>query len=303
MRLPPLDTLSAFDAAFAHRSFTRAGAVLYLTHGALSRRVSQLERDLGVSLFRRVARGLEPTPAGVRFHRAVRHALTEIGAAATALREEAQGGSRGTVRVSVLPSFGARWLLPRLAGFEAEHPEVDVELVADNRIVDLVREPFDLAIRYGEGHWPGVRSRLLLREDVFPVCAPSLATRFGNDGLQALANSTLLHDGERWRWQHWLRAASLDENLGTAGPMFNDYNLLVEAAANGLGIGFGRGALVAGDIASGRLVAPFPLRVTSDWSYHLVWTGSVLRPPVQALAEWIFGVAGAAEADLSAAKP
>lgn len=132
MRLPPLDALRAFDAAYTHGSFTRAGDALHLTHGAVSRQVARLERDLGLALFRRVARGLEPTSAGSRFQQVVARSLAELGLAAAALREEARGGLRGTVRVSVLPSFGVRWLLPRLPGFHAAHPNLDVDLVADN---------------------------------------------------------------------------------------------------------------------------------------------------------------------------
>jgi LysR family glycine cleavage system transcriptional activator len=286
MRPLPLDTLRAFDAAFRAGSFTRAGEILHLTHGAVSRQVAQLEQSVGVSLFRRVARGLRPTPAGERLHKVVRRSLRDLEIVSAELRAEA--GDPGRVRVSVLPSFGARWLLPRMPQFAAAYPGIEIELVAENRLVDLSQEGFDLGVRYGEGHWPGLTSRLLMAEQVFPVCSPALAERFG-DGADPgrLQAATLLHDGERPRWGDWLRAAGLDENIGRAGLTFNDYNLLVEAALSGLGVGFGRSALILRELESGRLIAPFPLKVPSDWSYYLIAPEGEMRPAAATFAAWL----------------
>ncbi len=293
MRLPPLDALRAFDAAFTHRSFTRAGEALHVTHGAISRQVAQIERHLGMPLFRRVARGLDPTAAGIRFHVVVRRALNDIAQASDLLRAEAGGSAGGVVRVSTMPSFGARWLIPRLGAFRTAHPAVEIEIVADNQIVDLARDGFDLGIRYGKGQWDGAEARLLLSEQLFPVCAPSFLTGVAADH-ELVRSSPLLHDGERSRWRRWLRAAGLPEELSVTGSVFNDYNLLVEAAANGLGLALGRSALISPELDTGRLVAPFPQEVASEWAYYLVAPAWIDRPAVRTFAEWLLVTAACA---------
>src|SRR3954451_14319842 len=173
-RLPPLNALRAFEAAARRGGFAKAAGELAATPAAVSQQVRLLEAELGVGLFRRLPRGLELTPAG-------RSALPELGAAFARLARavEDMRGERlgGPLAVSVLPSLAHRWLLPRLPALAAAHPEIDLTVHAEARAVDLAREAVDLDIRYGKAHYPGLHARLLLTEEVFPVCAPTPRAR------------------------------------------------------------------------------------------------------------------------------
>ena len=191
-RLPPLGSLRAFEAAARHESFAKAADELAVTPAAVSQQIRLLEADLGVSLFRRLPRGLVLTQAG-------RSALPELGKAFAHLAravEGVRGGSLvGPLVVSVIPSFAGRWLVPRLGGFVAAYPEIEITVRAELRNVDFAREDVDLGIRYGKGIYPGLETRLLLTEEVFPVCAPALlAGERPLRRLDDLRHHTLLHD-------------------------------------------------------------------------------------------------------------
>ena len=286
LRPPPMDTLEAFDAAARLGSFSAAAAALNLTPGAVSRKMAALEGDLGVALFARGARGVELTPAGRRRRAAAAEVLSLVLGAARELRRRdrlAAGG--GAVRVSVTPSFGARWLLPRLSRFRAAHPRVEVVPVAENRVVDLAREGFDLAVRYTAGSAPeGVEMRPWLREELVPVAAPALLE--GRERtLDGLAGLAFLHDTADAFWRHWLSAAGRPELLPDSGTAFNDYNLAVSAAVSGLGVLVGRTALVAEELRNGRLLEAVPLRVPSPRAYHLARSATG-RPTPAAAALW-----------------
>lgn len=291
LRPPPMDTLEAFDAAARLGSFSAAAAALHLTPGAVSRQMATLEADLGVALFARGARGVELTPAGRRLHLAAGEALALLLGATRELRRG--GGEGGVVRVSVTPSFGARWLLPRLPRFRAAHPGIEVVLVAETRLVDLAREGFDLCVRYTAGpHPPGVEALPWLREELVPVAAPGLlAGRPG--GCEGLAGLPFLHDTSDAFWRHWLAAAGRPELLPQQGTVFNDYNLAVGAAVSGLGVLLGRTALIAEELADGRLVEAVAMRVPSPRAYHLLRAAGVApRPAAVRLWEWLRGAGG-----------
>lgn len=266
-----MDTLEAFDAAARLGSFSAAAAALNLTPGAVSRQMAALEADLGVALFARGARGVELTPAGRRLHAAAAEALSLVLGAARELRRRNGGASAGSVRISVTPSFGARWLLPRLARFRAAHPSVEVVPVAETRVVDLAREGFDLAVRYTASGPapPGVELRAWLREELVPVAAPALLEGRART-QEGLAGLPFLHDTSDAFWQHWLTAVGQPELLPESGTVFNDYNLAVHAAVSGLGVLIGRTALIEEEFREGRLVEAVPLRVPSPRAYHLV---------------------------------
>lgn len=288
LRPPPMDTLEAFDAAARLGSFTAAAAALHLTPGAVSRQMAALEGDLGVALFARGARGVDLTPAGRRLHAAAAEALALVLGAARELRRRGGAPGGGVVRVSVTPSFGARWLLPRLPRFRAAHPRVEVAPVAEMRLVDLAREGFDLAVRYTAGPAPaGMEIRAWLREELVPVAAPALLAGRARtpDGLRGLP---FLHDTSDGFWRHWLAAAGRPELLPESGTVFNDYNLAVGAAVSGLGVLIGRTALVAEELRDGRLIEAVPLRVPSPRAYHLVRpSGGAGSPAAAALWDWL----------------
>jgi LysR family glycine cleavage system transcriptional activator len=285
-KLPPLNALRAFEAAARHLSFTRAAAELNVTQAAISHQVKALEARLGVVLFRRLNRALSLTAAGEGYLPAVRDAFDAIAAATDRLYADEAGGR---LTITTLHSFAGAWLLPRLLRFHVLHPEIDVLLDAADQIVDLTRAEVDLAIRYGNGNWPGLRSEQWMTEEIFPVCSPDLVA--GSAPLRApaeLRNQTLLHDDMRVNWRVWLEAAGVEGVDPDSGPGFTDSRLVLQAAIGGHGVALARSLLVADDLAAGRLVRPFDVAVPAGFAYYIVtapedWD----RPKVRAFREWL----------------
>src|SRR5512143_1506721 len=165
-RLPPMQALRAFEAAARERSLTRAAEALHLTHGAISHQIKALEADLGVRLVERAGRGIRLTDEGERFAARVRVAFAEL---AAAVNEMSARANPRQLRVSVVPSFAARWLLPRIGRFLAAHPDVDLDVRSNMANVDFARDDADAAIRFGFGDWTGVNVEHLLDDRYFPV--------------------------------------------------------------------------------------------------------------------------------------
>ena len=163
LRLPPMQALRAFEAAASELSLTRAAHSLHLTHGAISHQIKALEADLGVRLFARAGRGIRLTDEGERFAQRVRGALNEL---ANAVREIADRSNPRLLRISVTPSFAARWLLPRMARFAAAHPDIDLDVRASGVNVDFQRDDAEVAVRYGTGSWDGSGQRASARRTV-----------------------------------------------------------------------------------------------------------------------------------------
>lgn len=218
--LPPLNGLRAFEAAARHLSFTRAAEELNVTQTAISHRIRALEERLGVRLFRRLPRGLVLSEEAQLFLPPVRDAFDQIAAATERLSKEQTGG---VLTVSVLPSFAAKWLVPRLGRFRAAHPDIDLRITAALELVDFARDDVDVAIRCGRGHYPGLRVQRLFGETIYPVCSPLLL-----EGPQALrrpadlGHHTLLHDDDTSAWQLWLEHAGVegaDSNRGRSSAI------------------------------------------------------------------------------------
>ena len=291
-RLPPLGALRAFEAAARHESFAKAADELAVTPAAISQQVRLLEEDLGVSLFRRLPRGLVLTQAG-------RSALPELGKAFAHLAravEGVRGGSLvGPLAVSVIPSFAGRWLVPRLGGFVDAYPEIEITVRAEIRNVDFAHEDVDVGIRYGKGIYPGLDTRLLLTEEVTPVCAPSLLA--GEKPLRRpedLRHHRLLHDRQlssqepTLYWRNWLRDFGVDGWDFDRGPGFTDSLMMMTACERGLGVALGRGGLCADELATGRLVRPFALSRPADYAYYVVTPeGHAEAPRVRAFLGWL----------------
>jgi LysR family transcriptional regulator, glycine cleavage system transcriptional activator len=293
-RLPPLSSLRAFEAAARHLSFTRAAAELHVTQAAVSHQVKALEDWLGLKLFRRQNRNVFLTEAGQAYLPAVREAFDGLAEATRRLR---QRDGQGKLVVSVTLSFAAKWLMPRLGRFRRLHPEIEFMIDATDRIVDLGREEVDVALRYGAGSWPGLVARPLLKEELFPVCSPALAASLKRPA--DLAKHTLLHDEMRQDWRMWLLAAGVKGVDPTRGPTFTNSAMCVQAAIDGEGVVLGRSALVAADLAAGRLVRPFAVRLPTEYAYYVVHTPRAGElPRVKAFVEWL--LAEAAEAERSA---
>jgi LysR family glycine cleavage system transcriptional activator len=179
--------------------------------------------------------------------------------------------SSGTLTVNVLSSFAARWLVPRLGRFRELHPDIDVLIAPKDEFVDFQRENVDVGIRYGRGIYPGLRTDLLLEEEIFPVCSPAL--RDGSNPLADpidLINHTLLHDDGEAGWRQWLLAAHVGGVDTTRGPLFTDSSISLQAAIEGQGVALARGALAKADLESGKLVRLFDVALLADHAYFLV---------------------------------
>jgi LysR family glycine cleavage system transcriptional activator len=287
-RLPPLNALRCFDAAARHLSFTRAAEELNVTHSAVSHQIKALEEWLGVLLFRRVNRGLMLTEAGQAYLKPVRDAFERLGEATRRLRSK---GRSGPLIVSVIPSFAAKWLMPRLRRFRERHPDIDVRISAASHLVDFNKEDVDIAVRYGRGHWPDLRVDLLMRESMFPVCSPKLLQ--GSPPLKEPADlrfHSLLNDYD-WRidmWQLWFDAAGITDQVPNQALSFNYSNLMLQAAIDGLGVALTQNALAGDDLAAGRLVKPFDVSLSSEFAYYVVAPEMTAeRPKIAAFRNWL----------------
>lgn len=287
-RLPPLQTLRAFEAAARLLSMTRAAEELHLTHGAISRHIRTLEDDLGVALFLRLTRRIVLTQAGAEFHAVVARLLGELAGEAQRLRGD-DTGKQLTVSTSV--SFASKWLAPRLERLRRSCHPFDVHMDVTDTNVDLRLGHVDAAIRYGFGRYPNATAERILKETVTPVCSPGyLAECEGLAQPAGLFRTHLLHEvGMKADWAQWFALAGLDRKRLPRGPSYSHGSMAVEAAIRGEGVALARSTLVADDIAACRLVAPFPeLRLKAERGYDLVYRiGERDHPKVMALRNWL----------------
>lgn len=267
VRLPPMQALRAFEAAARERSLSRAADALSVTHGAISHQIKALEADLGVRLVERSGRGIRLTDEGERFASRVRAAFAEL---TTAVHEATSRANPRQLRVSVVPSFAARWLLPRIRNFLAGHPDVDLDVRSNEANVDFARDDADVAIRYGNGVWPGVTAEHLMDDWFFPVCSPGIANGRVPARPEDLANYTLLRTEDE-PWKPWFDAAGLDWPEPTRGPIFNDSSLGLQAAIEGQGVMLARSSLLANDVRNGVLVKLFDVVAPSPRKFWLVY--------------------------------
>jgi len=298
-KLPSLDFLRGFEAAGRRLSFTLAAEELFLTQSALSRQVKALEDALGVPLFERRHRALALTAAGTAFHRDVSAALEALAGAASRVRGEAR--APGLV-VSTSVSFASLWIIPRLSRFRARHPNVEVYVSADDRLVDLARGDVDLVIRYlPDARVPEGAVRLF-GERMLPVVSPALLAGGGPPLARPadLAHHVLLHlddpDGRMpWlNWAAWLSANGAPDLRPAGSLRFRIYDQVVQAAVGGQGIALGRIPILAEHLRDGRLVAPFARRYDSARGYYvIVAPQSAERPDVVAFVDFLVTEAGA----------
>ena len=282
-RLPPMQALRAFEAVARTGSLTKAAEGLHLTHGAISHQLKGLEDDLGVRLTERAGRGIRLTDEGTRFAKRVRVALSEL---SDAVRELTEQSNPRQFRVSVMPSFAARWLLPRIGRFLAAHPDIDLDVRATSQLVDFRRDDADAGIRYGFGNYAGVTTEHLMDDIYFPVCSHKIAG--GIPKRPADLSRYLLLRSDAEVWQKWFRAAGLDWPEPTRGPIFNDDSYLLQAAIEGQGIALARSSLIGNDLVNGVLVRPFGIEVPSPWRYYLVYPPALANSPkLAAFRRWL----------------
>ena len=301
--LPPLNALKAFEASARHLSFTKAAAELNVTPAAVGHQVKALEALLQVRLFRRLTRALRLTDAGQAALPAISEAFDLLARGVEELRADRDSG---VLTVSVGPSFGALWLVPRLERFRARHPEIEIRLDGTERRVDVPRGEADVALRYGPGGYKGVRVDRLFGPLNTPVCSPAL--RDGQPPLRRpedLRHHNLLHI--EWKeaepsWRLWLLAAGLDDIDPSRGPQFTEEAMAVRAALDGQGVALVSDILVADELAAGRLVRPFDPSLSRPltFSYYLLSPeDGDERPKIAAFRDWLLEEARASRPEVA----
>lgn len=286
-RLPPLQTLRAFEAAARHLSMSKAAEELHVTHGAISRHIKTLEDDLGVPLFLRMTRKIVLTQRGAEFSMAVARTLGELTREAERIRLP---GSEGRLHISTSVSFASKWLAPRLHRMRALHPELDIHLDVTDINVDLNDGQVDAAIRYGVGRYRGAVAERILQETVTPVCSPTYLRKVGGlTSPEDLTRCNLLHEDRMLaNWEQWFTKAGVIWKP-RRGAKFSHGSMAIEAAIADEGVTLGRSTLIMDDIAAGRLVAPFPgIQLKTERGYDLVCSAERSQQPnVVALREWL----------------
>jgi LysR family glycine cleavage system transcriptional activator len=289
-RLPVLNALKSFEAAARHESFTRAAAELCVTQGAVSHQVKALEQELGVKLFNRERQRLAITTAGREYLNVVRDAFDRIAIGTERLVQRQTGGA---LTISTSPDFAAKWLVHRIGRFSEAHPDVALNVSAAMHHVDFAREEVDLAVRHGDGNWPGLHVERLSAEQLFPVCSPKLLR-----GRQRLAKPAdllkfpLLHLETRQYWPKWLDAAGVTDPDVSQGPIMNRASMLIDAAIEGQGIALARTTLAAWDLLDGRLVRPFAEALRLSKTYWIVCPkATAMLPKNKSAREWLLAEA------------
>jgi LysR family transcriptional regulator, glycine cleavage system transcriptional activator len=300
-RTPSLDALRIFVVAARHLSFTEAACELNLTQSAVSHRIRGLEQELGVSLFKRMTRRLELTPRGRTLARKIDCWIGEID---RSIVELVQPDDEGPLKVTMLPSVASLWLIPRLPSIRSRHPDLDVQVIADPRLLDLRAEGIDVAIRFGRAPHPGYSVTRLMSDRVLPVCAPGMLERHGPiKSVEALLALPLLHDsatdgdGSDSDWRTWLDYLGRPDIDCHAGQRFSEAGMLINAAELGLGVALARASLVADKIASGALVCPLRLAAPTAFNYYLLGLPETVdRPKVAMFRSLLVAEAAATEA-------
>ncbi len=284
----PLNTLPAFRAVAEAQNLRAAAGVLHLTHSAVSQQIRSLEDQLGFALFERRGRRLILKPEGEALLRSVQAALAQLEEGVQAAAAAASGTAQ-RLRVTVLPSFAQRWLLPRIGRWHTLHPKLALEIDASQQVVDLQREGFHAALRYGSGPWPGLAAEQLFTPPVrkIVVGSPAAARRLAGASPDALAREPLLGDAKLWT--RWLQVAGVNLRVVPVA-VFNDAGLMLQAAEQNLGIALSRELLAADALADGRLAQLSPHTIFDEpaFTYHLVYPANLRDwPPLAALRDWL----------------
>ncbi|MNM67980.1 HTH-type transcriptional activator AmpR [compost metagenome] len=286
----PLNALRAFEAAARHLNFTRAALELCVSQAALSHQIRSLEDRLQVSLFHRLPRGVALTDEGAALYPALTESFDRI---AIALDRFTGGSFRDVLTVGVVGTFATGWLLPRLAGFEAAHPDIELRLQTHNNRIDLAGEGLDLAIRFGDGDWQGQECTAIVDAPFAPLCAPALARRLQQP--RDLGALPLLRSYRNDEWPRWLQAAGVT-GVEARGPVFDSSLALASAAASGAGVALLPLRMFEQELAEGRLLQPFTQTLTLGRYWLTRLRSRNEREPLRRFRLWLLAQEGLGDA-------
>lgn len=280
----PLSALRTYQALARCRSFTATARDQGLAQSAVSRHVAALEAQLGQTLVIRGHRQIQLTEAGQLYLETVHRVLDELDRGAARLGREAE---RPVVKILSMPSFAARWLVPRLARLQEARIEADIDLATSIWDSDFLKERYDIAIHYSDGAWPG--ARLLMQDSLVPVIAPRLLEGRSIRSIEDLAQFCWLHDSLRsTKWAQWLTAFNAEGLSGRRQMKLQDAEATLTAVIAGLGVGIGHAVLIENDVREGRLTQAWPGHVPLAAGYHLLQSKRAVRnPAAQSLIAWL----------------
>ncbi|MFJ4110110.1 LysR substrate-binding domain-containing protein [Pseudomonas sp. NPDC089758] len=289
--LPPLNGLRVFEVVARHLNFRLAADELGVTQAAVAQQIRGLEANLGIKLFERLPRGLSLTGAGQRYSVDIRSAFALIGSATQALRPDASH-----LTVSVTPTFAAKWLIPRLSSFAQAHPDIDLQVLATDRLSQFRPEGVDIAVRYGVPPFgPGLHTEPLLAQRVVAVASPALLAQLGKPvDLEHLQRYPLLHDAHNV-WPDFITEV-FHRPLppGAKHMRFNQTSLAIDAAVAGQGLALASEFFVHSDLHAGRLALAFDQVLELRQAFYLVWPRNAHQPPALAMVRaWLLAQARA----------
>lgn len=300
-RFPGIRALRALEAAGRHLNFTKAADELGLTPAAVSHQVKEFQEQLGVVLFERVGREMRHTPAGEAIHIAIGEALeglVKAGVRAQKIRSSTR------LQISTPASIASMWLLPRINKFMQLRPDVDVSIDITKSVRDFERDKVDIAFRWGDGDYPGLRADQVLEHSIFPVCSPKLLQSSPPINPRNLLDFNIIHvawgeAGVVWPdWRRWLQMAGVEEYEDRPGLHFHETVHAIQAAIDGLGIALGDGSLVADDLAAGRLVRLSELTIQAPEKYAYYVTSPIETaddPLIKLFRDWVLEEASQTE--------
>ena len=290
-RMPSLNALRMFEAAAHYGNFTRAAESLFVTQGAVSRQVKRLEDDLGEPLFRRDGPRIELTQTGTKLYDSAQEAFGILRRSMAEIRRRSSGPAGSALTISTLPSFAAKWLIPRLTGFQDANETIDLRLSASYRPVDFSRQAdVDVAIRFGEGPGRGLYRECLASEVLFPVCSPAFRRKHTELRDAAdIARLPLLYASESYdQWDDWFSAAGVKPPGHHRGPRYTDALLLQKAASEGHGVALARSLIVEEDLVAGRLLRLSELSIPSRNNIYFVCpAGRETEPGIASFLGWL----------------
>ena len=285
--LPSMNSLVCFEAVYRLGSITQAAEELNMTQSAVSRRIQSMEAQLGLQLFRRERKRLFLEPAAERYGQDMSQILSEI--EASTARFISHNQSIGLLTVAVPPTFGSRWLVPKLNEFIASHHGLDLNLVSKIKPFNFDTEDIDIAIHFGMNDWQGARLDFLMPEHVIPVCAPSLIEKQRPADINAILDYPLVHHTTRPKlWNMWCDNFGLATNRIKSGPRFEHYAHVIQAAVNGIGFALIPDFLVRKEVLRGDLVVPIHARMKCEEAYYFACPHKLRGDKrITAFANWV----------------
>ncbi len=283
--LPSTSMLSAFEAAARLGSFSNAAKELSLTQGAISRQIRALEKQLGMDLFIRNGQKISLNNAGMKYFEEISSALNIIRLSTLNIMTNSKTGE---LKLAVLPTFGAKWLIPKLASFIRKNPEITVSFTSHILPFDIIGERLDAAIHYGSDDWPNAKSIFLMRETVMPIYSPLLEEKYDLSAPENFRDIPLLHlSSRRGHWTKWFNRHDIEYDA-SQGMSFEQFSSVAQAACAGLGVALMPKLFVENELSTGALMSFDAAACESSSSYYLIIPNEKTNyHPVSAFHQWI----------------